>query len=215
MNAAQADLPGQVTDRAGYEAVKRAADVALALFGLALLAPLMLSIAAVVRASSPGPIFYRGVRSGREGRPFRIFKFRSMVVGAEQGAGTTSRADARVTAVGRFLRKYKLDELPQLLNVLLGDMSFVGPRPELPRYTERYLGEETLILSIRPGITDFASLRFSNLNDLVPDEDPDGAFEANILPEKNALRLRYVRERSLMLDAKLICLTLARVFGIR
>lgn len=215
MNAAQSELPGTVPERLAYETSKRVFDVALALSGLVLLSPILFGIAISVKASSPGPVFYRGVRAGRYGRTFRIFKFRSMVVGADLGAGTTSRADSRVTSVGRFLRRHKLDELPQLLNVLSGEMSLVGPRPELPRYTEQYRGDEALILTVRPGITDYSSLRFSNLNDLVSDDDPDSDFEANILPEKNALRVKYVRERGMWLDLKLIALTLGRVLGIR
>jgi lipopolysaccharide/colanic/teichoic acid biosynthesis glycosyltransferase len=134
-----------------------------------------------------------------------------MVVGADKGAGTTSRNDPRVTAVGRFIRRYKLDELPQLLNVLVGDMSFVGPRPELPRYTDQYQGEELLILQVRPGITDYSSLKFSNLNDLIGDEDPDQAYEEKILAEKNRLRIQYVKDQSFWLDLSLILKTILRV----
>jgi lipopolysaccharide/colanic/teichoic acid biosynthesis glycosyltransferase len=138
-----------------------------------------------------------------------------MQVGAELGAGTTSRNDARITPVGRFIRRYKLDELPQLFNVLRGDMSFVGPRPELLRYTSQYVGDEKLILCVRPGITDLSSIQFSNLNTLIDDENPDRNFEERILPHKNRLRIKYVRERSFLLDFKLIGKTLARLIGTR
>jgi len=187
-----------------YRSLKRASDIVFSLAGLFFLFPLLFTIAVAVKVSSPGPIFYRGIRSGQFGKPFKIFKFRSMVVGAESGAGTTSRNDSRVTYVGGFIRRYKLDELPQLINVLVGDMSFVGPRPELPRYTERYEGEELLILQVQPGITDYSSLKFSNLNALIDDEDPDNTYEQKILAEKNRLRVQYVKDQSFCLDISLI-----------
>jgi len=192
----------------GYEAAKRILDVIGALGGLLVLSPLLTGIAVWVKTTSRGPVFYRGIRTGRFGRPFRIIKFRTMVVGAEQGAGTTSRDDPRITATGKSLRRYKLDELPQLLNVLMGDMSFVGPRPELPRYTSQYRGEELGILQVKPGITDYSSITFVNLNDLISDEDPDWSFELNVLAEKNRLRVQYVKERGFWRDIGLIAKTI-------
>lgn len=200
---------------AGYEAAKRIFDFVGALFGIALLSPFLIAIALAVKLSSPGPVFYRGERAGRGGKPFRILKFRSMVVGADRGAGTTSRNDPRITAIGRVLRRHKLDELPQLFNIIAGDMSFVGPRPELTRYTSQYNGEEQLILSVRPGITDYSSIEFSNLNDLIGDGDPDREFETRILAEKNRLRIKYVRERGFLLDLHLILRTILKVAGVR
>lgn len=197
-----------------YEFSKRIMDISGALAGLFLLSPLFIAIALAIKTTSPGPVFYRGVRTGHNGRKFRIFKFRSMVVGADNGAGTTSRDDPRITPIGRLIRRKKLDELPQLLNVLRGEMSFVGPRPELPRYTSQYQGDELLILSVKPGITDYASLEFSNLNDLISDDDPDQAFESTVLAKKNKLRMQYVKDRSFGLDIKLICKTMGRVLGI-
>lgn len=194
-----------------YEASKRLLDVIASSVGLIVLFPLLLAIAVLVKLTSPGPVFYRPVRTGRHGVPFRIFKLRSMIVGADAGAGTTSCRDARVTVFGRVIRRWKLDELPQLLNVLVGDMSLVGPRPELPRYTERYTGEERDILTVRPGITDYSSVEFADLNERIGDTDPDGNFETLILPRKNALRLKYVRERSLWVDVKIIARTLVRI----
>lgn len=120
-----------------------------------------------------------------------------------------------MTPVGKILRKFKLDELPQLFNVLLGDMSVVGPRPELLRYTEQYTGDEKLILAVRPGITDFSSIQFSNLNELIGDEDPDREFETKVLAAKNKLRIKYVRERGFLLDLQLIAQTLLRVARLR
>jgi lipopolysaccharide/colanic/teichoic acid biosynthesis glycosyltransferase len=201
----------EIYRRPTYRLLKRIFDIVFACLGFLALLPFFTAIAVAVKLSSPGPIFYRGLRTGRFSKPFRIFKFRSMVVGADKGAGTTSRNDPRVTAVGRFIRRYKLDELPQLLNVLVGDMSFVGPRPELPRYTDQYQGEELLILQVRPGITDYSSLKFSNLNDLIGDEDPDQAYEEKILAEKNRLRIQYVKDQSFWLDLSLILKTILRV----
>lgn len=195
-----------------YVASKRCIDVVSALIGLVVLSPLLFGIAIAVKLSSPGPVFYRGVRTGLHRRIFRIYKFRSMLVGADKGAGTTSKSDSRITVVGTVLRRYKLDELPQLLNVLVGDMSLVGPRPELPRYTEQYREEELLILTVKPGITDYASIEYSNLNDLISDEDPDRVFEEQILVNKNRLRVKYVKERGLVLDFYLILATLTKLY---
>lgn len=200
-----------------YGTIKRAADMFVSGILLVVLSPLMIGLSLAVLASSPGPVFFRGVRTGLNGVPFEILKYRSMKVGSEHGAGTTSRNDHRVTAVGRTLRRYKLDELPQLFNVLVGDMSFVGPRPELPRYTQDYRGEELIILSVRPGITDLASIRFSDLGSLIDDNDPDGSFERNVLPQKNRLRVEYAKNIGLLLDLKIllktVALVLARPFG--
>ncbi len=184
---------------------KRTFDLVLSAIGLALLAPLLFLVAVLVKLDSPGPVFYRGVRTGRYGRPFRIFKFRSMVVGADRlGTAVTGTHDPRLTRAGRFLRRYKLDELPQLINVLAGDMSFVGPRPEMPQYTAQFSPEERLILTVRPGITDYSSIEFSDHQELVGDEAPTTLFETTILPRKNALRLRYVREQSFLNDLRIL-----------
>lgn len=202
------EVPFAVPGGRAYEVGKRCVDVIGSLVGLLMLGPLLVLIAVLVKSTSPGPVFYRGIRTGRFGRPFRIFKFRTMVVGAEQGPGTTSRDDPRVTPAGKFLRRYKLDELPQLVNVLMGDMSFVGPRPELARYTTQYRGEELGILQVRPGITDYSSITFANLNDLISDDDPDRSFEENVLAEKNRLRVQYVKERGFWQDMGTIAKTI-------
>jgi lipopolysaccharide/colanic/teichoic acid biosynthesis glycosyltransferase len=196
-----------------YDAAKRIADFGVATVGLVTLSPLLAVLALAVRVSSPGPILYKGLRAGKGGKPFHIYKFRSMHVGADKGAGTTSRNDPRVTRVGALLRRFKLDELPQLLNVLKGDMSFVGPRPELLRYTAAYSGREKLILSVRPGITDIASLRFADLSQLIDDADPDASFEARVLPEKNRLRIQYVETRGIVTDMTILIRTLGLVLG--
>lgn len=196
------------------ELLKRIFDLTLALAALALVWPVLLVCAILVKLSSPGPVFYRGVRTGRHGVPFRIFKFRSMRTDAEQTGGTTTgHNDPRITPIGHVLRKYKLDELPQLLNVLLGDMSFVGPRPEVAEYTDAYTDEEREILSVRPGITDLACIQFSDLQEHVGEEDPDTTYRTRVLPMKNALRLKYAREQSLLLDLQIITRTAALVLS--
>jgi len=188
--------------------LKRTFDILVSAVGLALLAPLLFLLAVLVKLDSPGPVFYRGVRVGRGFKRFRVFKFRSMVTGAAVVREVpASRDDPRVTRVGRLLRKYKLDELPNLINVLLGQMSIVGPRPEAVFLTEEYTEEERLILSVRPGITDFASVEFGNQQELIGGGDPLGEFRSRILPRKNALRLKYVRERSFWIDLRIILAT--------
>ena len=195
-------------------ATKRIFDVAVATAGLVLLSPALLAIAIALKVSSPGPVLYRGVRTGLNGREFRILKFRTMVVNAEQlGGGSTAKDDRRVTPLGRFLRRHKLDELPQLCNVIWGEMSLVGPRPELPQYTAQYTGDERLILTVRPGITDFASIEFSQLGDVLGNDAPDAVYETQVRPVKNALRVKYVRERSFAIDLKILGRTIRRVLA--
>ena len=202
-----------------YEVSKRGFDIVLSIIGLVTLSPLLIALAVIIRIFSPGPVFYRGVRTGRYGIPFWIYKFRTMVVDAEARGGTsTAKDDPRVTPIGKYLRKYKLDELPQLLNVLKGDMSFVGPRPEVAEYTDLYSGEETLILQVSPGITDYASIEFANLGDILGNEKPDQVYLEKIRPIKNSLRIKYVKERGFWLDLKLIVktfiLVLRRLVGL-
>lgn len=197
-----------------YPLIKRLFDFVLSLLGIVLIAPLLAFVSVLVKLSSPGPVIYRGLRTGKDGETFEILKFRTMVVGADKGAGTTSRNDSRVTSVGRFLRRYKIDELPQLINVLRGQMSFVGPRPELPRYTDLYEGKETLILTVRPGITDFSSLYFIELGNLISDSDPDSDFENKVLKKKNLLRIRYVEEKGFLTDVRILFKTFLYLTGV-
>ena len=194
---------------------KRTFDLMAASVGLVILSPLLLVIACAIRCDTRGPVFYRGVRTGLNGTLFRIRKFRTMVPHAESlGGRVTARDDARVTRVGRILRRYKLDELPQLMNVIKGEMSVVGPRPEVSEYTDLYTDEEHLILSVRPGITDYASIELVQLGEVVGNDTQDGAFEERVrrvLEIKNALRVKYVRERTFLGDIKLILLTLIKL----
>lgn len=190
--------------------MKRIFDIVCAAGGIIALNPLLFWIAWRIRREDSGPVFYRGARVGLQGQPFRIFKFRSMVVDAEKlGASSTSDDDERITRIGKFLRRYKLDELPQLINVLVGDMSLVGPRPEVKKFTDLYTEEEKAILTVRPGITDWASIWNSDeAAVLAGAADADEAYLKLIRPMKLKLQLKYVRERSFCTDLKIIVLTL-------
>jgi lipopolysaccharide/colanic/teichoic acid biosynthesis glycosyltransferase len=184
------------------------------LLGLVVLSPLLVVIGILTLIVSPGPVLFRGVRTGRYGKDFRIFKFRTMVVDAENiGGSTTALGDARITTFGHYLRKYKLDELPQLLNVLFGDMSLVGPRPEMKEYTDRYTAEENLILTFRPGITDLASLHFIDLASHVGAGDADATYVREVLKTKNTLRVRYVREAGFWKDLEILSRTMVSVIS--
>ena len=190
-------------------ALKRAFDLAASGIGLLLLSPLLLALAAWIRLDSPGPVFFRQERIGLRGRPFRIYKFRSMRVD-HSGPQITVGADDRITRSGHIIRAYKLDELPQLLNVFLGDMSLVGPRPEVPRYVALYPADvRAEVLSVRPGITDLASVQYRSESTLLAQSaDTERTYIDTILPAKLALCRQYVRERSLGLDLKIIGMTL-------
>lgn len=188
---------------------KRSFDLLVCGLALPLLLPLLGLLAVIIKLESPGPALYRPLRAGRHGKPFRIFKLRTMVVDAEGlGGGTTALNDQRILRCGVWLRTYKLDELPQLLNVLRGEMSLVGPRPELLQYTEQYQGEERLILTVRPGITDYSSIEYRDLAGRVGEHDADRVYEEQVLPHKNQLRIKYVKERSFWGDIGLILKTL-------
>jgi lipopolysaccharide/colanic/teichoic acid biosynthesis glycosyltransferase len=197
----------------GSRALKRAFDLAASALGLLLLAPVLLAVALWVKADSPGPVFFRQLRVGRGGMLFRIHKFRTMQVGAEGRGQLTVGADARVTGAGRLLRKSKLDELPQLIDVLLGDMSVVGPRPEVPKYVALYPDEvRDIVLSVRPGITDWASIRMIDENEILGSAaDPEAAYRDEILPQKLDFYLRYAQTHSLMEDLQIIMATLLKI----
>jgi lipopolysaccharide/colanic/teichoic acid biosynthesis glycosyltransferase len=193
--------------------IKRGIDFAIALTAFVLLFPVYIVICILIALDSGFPVMYRPERGGYKGKKFRIFKFRTMIQNADQvGGGTTALNDPRITKVGAFLRKTKLDEFPQLLNVISGKMSFVGPRPELLSYTQQYRGIDKNILNVRPGITDFSSLTFINLDEIVGQDNPDYVYETLVLPCKNKLRLKYVAEVSLVTDVKLFMITISKVF---
>ena len=190
--------------------MKRLFDILASGLGLLVLSPLFLILAVWIPLDSQGPVFYRQTRVGRGGRDFRIFKFRTMRVGADKGSLVTIGGhDPRVTRVGAFLRRLKLDELPQLLNVLIGDMSLVGPRPEVRKYVDLYTPEQLHVLDVRPGMTDAASIKYRNESELLGQvEYPEDYYIHVILPDKLAINLDYVQNHSFWGDIKLIFKTI-------
>lgn len=172
----------------------------------------MIIIAILIKLDSRGPIFFKQVRVTKNGREFKIFKYRTMKIGSDKYSQITVGKDSRITKVGDFLRKYKLDEIPQLINVLIGDMSLVGPRPEVPKYVALYTEEQREILKVRAGITDYASIEFSNENDILANEtDPEKAYIEKIMPRKIELNKKYLSEISVMTDIKIILLTIKKI----
>ncbi len=194
---------------------KCALDLIVAVPATILLSPLFIVIAIVIKLDSRGPVFFRQQRVGQFGRRFRIFKFRTMTPEAEtQGAQITIGQDRRITRGGRFLRKYKLDELPQLLNVIKGEMSLVGPRPEVPRYVELYDEEQKQILALKPGITSPASIAYSNESDLLAEQsDPEGFYRTHLMPAKIREDLSYSQRATVWSDCAIIARTFLRIFG--
>jgi lipopolysaccharide/colanic/teichoic acid biosynthesis glycosyltransferase len=179
-----------------------------------ILSPIIIVVAIIIKKSAPGPVFYIANRIGKNGKPFRMFKFRTMVVDADKiGGPSTASDDPRLTKIGLFLKKYQLDEVPQLFNILRGDMSLVGPRPEVKMYVDMMTDEEKrVILSVRPGLTDFASLwNFHEGEVLKGSADPEKAYMEKIRPEKLRLQIKYVKERSMLTDIKIIISTIAKV----
>ena len=192
--------------------LKRMFDIILSLFGLMILLPFMLIIAIFIKLDSKGPVFFKQIRVTKGGREFKIFKYRTMKVGSDKYSQITVGKDNRITGIGSFLRKYKLDEIPQLINVLIGDMSLVGPRPEVPKYVVLYTDEQKEILKIRAGITDYASIEFSDENDLLASEkDPEKAYIEKIMPKKIELNKKYLSEISVLTDIKIILLTIKKI----
>ena len=190
----------------GYKGIynrifKRCLDFTIALIAIIVLLPLILLFSLSVLIDSGFPIFYTPQRCGYKGKPFKIIKYRTMVKNADKiGGGTTALNDPRITRVGSILRKVKADEIVQIFNVLVGTMSFVGPRPELLQYTDQYTEEENVILEVRPGITDYSSLEFINLDEIVGGENADEMYEKFVLKRKNQLRIKYAEEVSLKTD---------------
>lgn len=199
--------PGRANEAGEF--AKRAFDVAVSMTLLAFSAPLLVALAVWISLESPGPVLYAGERVGRFGRRFRMLKFRTMRTGADRlGPSSTSEDDPRITRAGRLLRKYKLDELPQLINVLRGEMSLVGPRPQVRWAVDLYTPGQRELLTVRPGITDWASLRFRNEGEILRGSaDPDRDYLEKIAPEKIRLGLEYVRRRSLRTDLEILTQT--------
>ena len=185
--------------------VKRIIGLLLSIVLFIVLFPVFLIISIAVVVDSGFPVFYRAERGGYKGKTFRIFKFRTMVKNADKiGGGTTALNDSRITRVGKFLRKTKLDEVANLICIIKGEMSFIGPRPELLRYTENYDEEEQVIFQVRPGITDYSSLEYISLDEIVGEENADEYYEKYVLKDKNRLRIKYAREVSFATDVKLV-----------
>ena len=195
--------------------MKRLFDVVASGCGLLVLSPLFLLLAVWIKLDSAGPVFYRQTRVGRYNRDFRLYKFRSMRVGADrQGLITVGGHDPRITQSGYFIRKYKLDELPQLINVFIGDMSLVGPRPEVRKYVDMYTPEQLHVLDVRPGITDMASIRYRNENELLAQAtDPDKYYIEVIMPDKLHINLEYVARHSFWFDITLIFKTFKEIIA--
>lgn len=196
------------------EQIRRTLDFVASWAGLVVISPLFLLLGVWIKLDSPGPVFYRATRVGKNGQLFRLYKFRSMVAGADRrGPGITASGDTRVTTAGRFLRRSKLDELPQLINVLKGDMSLVGPRPEDPHYVALYTSEQRRVLAVRPGITSAASLAYRHEEQLLAGEDWESVYREQVLPAKLAIDLDYLERRTLARDLKLILQTVAAVLN--
>lgn len=195
--------------------IKRLFDLMITLPMLLLVSPFFLIIALLIKIGSNGPVFYMQVRVGLNNRDFKIFKFRTMHINADKaGLLTVGGRDPRVTPIGYFLRKYKLDELPQLLNVLFGSMSLVGPRPEVRKYVDLYNEEQQKVLSVKPGITDYASIEYSEENDLLAkSNNPEGTYINEIMPAKLRLNQKYIAEKNLMTDIKILWLTFKKIIS--
>jgi len=194
---------------------KRLFDIIFSFTGLIMVFPLLSLLAIAIKITSPGPVFFRGERVRKNGKIFKIFKFRTMISNAENlGGPSTSADDSRLTKIGKFLKKFQLDELPQLINVLKGNMSFVGPRPEVPFYVNIMSEEEKkIILSIRPGMTDWASLSNFHEGDVLKgSSDPEKTYMEKIRPEKLRLQIKYVKNRSFLVDIKIILKTIIKIF---
>ena len=193
--------------------LKRIFDIIFSLFGIIISLPFIIVISILIKIEDRGVIFYRGVRIGRFGKPFRMFKFRTMAINADQiGGPSTADDDPRITKVGRFLRKYKLDEIPQLINILKGEMSIVGPRPEVPFYVDMFTEEEKKILTVKPGITDWASLWDSDEGSILAgSKDPEKDYMEKVRPQKLRLQLGYVKNHSFLTDLEIILKTIYKL----
>lgn len=194
--------------------IKRCFDIAVSLIAIVILLPLLLLIALWIKADSRGNVLYRQIRVGKGGIDFGILKFRTMRPDSDsKGLLTVGGHDPRITKAGYILRKYKLDELPQLFNVLAGQMSLVGPRPEVRKYVSRYSAEQLKVLNVKPGITDYASIHYSNENEILAQSaDPEQTYVQEIMPHKLALNLKYIQEAGIITDLKIIADTVTKIF---
>lgn len=194
--------------------LKRLFDILSSLIVLLLCLPFLIIISIIISIESRGGVIFSQVRVGKDGREFKLYKLRSMRMNTEKSRQLTVGADARITRTGRFIRKFKLDELPQLINIIIGDMSVVGPRPEVPKYVALYTAEQRKVLSVRPGLTDYASIQYINESEvLCESEDPEKTYIAEVMPAKLKLNLKYVEEQSFATDLKLIFKTIGRILS--
>lgn len=193
---------------------KRLLDLLGSTVGLLIFSPILIILAIAIKLDSKGPVFYMQERIGKGGLPFKLFKFRSMYTGADKkGLLTVGGKDNRVTKVGYFIRKYKFDEIPQFLNVFFGDMSLVGPRPEVKKYTDLYNSEQREVLNVKPGMTDYASIEYRNENDvLAASADPEKTYIEEIMPHKLELNKKYISEAGLFTDIKILFITFKTIF---
>ncbi|NTU79985.1 MAG: sugar transferase [Chloroflexales bacterium] len=193
--------------------LRRSLDLLASAVGLVLLAPIIIAISLAIKALDRGPVLYRATRIGKDKQPFRLYKFRTMIVDADRrGPAITAQGDARVTPIGRWLRRTKLDELPQILNVLRGEMSLVGPRPEDPRYVALYDQRQQQVLNVRPGITSAASLAYRHEERILAGHDWETVYREQIMPAKLAIDLDYITRRNIMKDLLLILRTIRAIF---
>ncbi|WP_297432216.1 sugar transferase [uncultured Cetobacterium sp.] len=195
--------------------MKRLFDLVLSICGILFLLPFFIIVSVLIKLDSPGDIIFKQTRVTKDGKEFKIFKFRTMRPDTEKQGQITIGADNRITSVGNFLRKTKLDELPQLFNIVMGDMSFVGPRPEVPKYVAMYNKNQKEILNVRAGITDYASIYFSNESEILgKQKDPEKFYIEKIMPYKIELNKKYIKEAGLITDIKIIFLTIFKVAGL-
>lgn len=200
-------------EKPANDVIKRIFDFLASLVGIIILSPVLIIVSFIIKFSSKGPVFFKQVRVGKAGKEFEILKFRTMVTDAEKlGKQITVGRDPRITPIGHFLRKYKLDELPQLFNVLFGDMSLVGPRPEVPYYTKFYNVEQQVVLNVKPGITDYASIKYSDENAILgASANPEETYINQVMPDKLNINLEYIAKRSVVEDIRVILLTLSKI----
>lgn len=194
---------------------KRCFDIFFSLLGLILLLPLFILLSLIILLDSKGGVFYKQIRVGKNGVDFKLYKFRSMRIGSDaKGLLTVGGRDSRITKSGYFIRKYKLDELPQLINVLIGDMSLVGPRPEVRKYVDLYNEEQLKVLLVKPGITDYASIQYSNENEiLAKSSNPEKTYIEEIMPDKLNLNIHYINDISVITDLKIILKTIKKILS--
>lgn len=194
--------------------IKRLFDIIFSILGILILSPFLILISVLVLVTSAGSAFYKQVRVGKNGKQFKLFKFRTMRTDSDKaGALTIGMRDSRITSIGYYLRRYKLDELPQLFNVLMGDMSFVGPRPEVPKYVAMYTAEQRVVLTVKPGITDYASIVYSEENALLASaENPEELYINKVMPAKLKLNMRYIQDMGIGTDMGIILKTIGKIF---